>query len=250
MSLPDLNLPDLNLTALLDGTWPAARYQSCGPFTLRTGLGGGSRVSAATTEGPVCGAEIDAAEAAMRGMGQVPIFMIRPGDAALDAQLAARGHDLFDPVTAYGCPVARLTDIALPRVTVFSIWEPLAIMREIWASGGIGPARLAVMARASGPKTGLLARQNEKPGGAAFVAIHGRVAMLHALEILAHQRRQGLGRWMLRAAAFWAAENGADTLAVACTRANVGANALYSSLGMSQVGQYHYRRAPTVKDTR
>lgn len=244
----DPTLTDVDLTALLDGTWPAAQMDRCGPFTLRQGLGGGSRVSAATCDGAATPAQIDAAEAEMRDLGQQPLFMIRPGDAALDAQLERRGYEMFDPVVAYACPVAQLTDLPLPRVTVFSLWEPLAIMREIWAAGGIGAARRAIMDRAAGPKTGLLARYNEKPGAAAFVAIHDGIAMLHALEILPHQRMQGLGKWMMRGAAFWAAENGANTLAVACTRANAGANALYSSLGMSQVGQYHYRRKPTEKD--
>ncbi len=231
-----------SLAALIDGTWPAARFVRAGPFTLREGQGGGSRVSAATAEGPATEADIDAAEAGMRAMGQVPIFMLREGEDDLDARLAARGHEIFDPVNAWACPVAQLTDIPLPRVTVLPIWEPLAIMREIWAGGGIGPARLAVMQRARGPKTGLLARFNDKPGGVAFVAIHDGAAMVHALEILPHQRRQGLGKWMMRGAAFWAAEQGAQTLAVLCTRANAGANALYSSLGMKIVGRYHYRR--------
>lgn len=232
----------ISLGALIDGTWPAARFLSAGPFTLREGQGGGSRVSAATAEGPVTEADIDAAEAGMRALGQVPIFMLREGENDLDARLAARGYEMFDPVNAWACPVAQLTGIPLPPVTIFPIWPPLAIMREIWAAGGIGPARLAVMDRARGPKTALLARFNEKPGGVAFVAIHEGTAMLHALEILPHQRRQGLGKWMMRGAAFWAADHGAHTLSVVCTRANAGANALYSSLGMKIVGQYHYRR--------
>ncbi|MCB1363329.1 MAG: GNAT family N-acetyltransferase [Rhodobacteraceae bacterium] len=242
----------------MDATWPAARYEKVGPFTLREGRGGGSRVSAATVDntdparpdaGGIEPVQIDAAEAAMYNMDQTPLFMIRPGDAALDAQLDARGYELFDPVIAYACPVAQLTDIPLPRVTAFAIWEPLAIMREIWAAGGIGPARLAVMERAEGPKTGLLGRWDEKPGGAAFVAVHDGAAMLHALEILPHQRNKGLGKWMVRGAAFWAAENGAGTLAAVCTRANAAANALYASLGMAVVGQYHYRRDTTEKDS-
>lgn len=229
------------LSAVIDGTWPPARVLHQAPWTLRDGQGGGSRVSAATAEGPVDDAAIDAAEVAMRGLGQAPLFMIRPDEEALDALLAARGYDIVDPVNAYACPVAQLTDTPMPRVTVLPVWEPLAIMREIWAGGGIGPARLAVMARAKGPKTGLLARYNDKPGGVCFVAVHDGIAMVHALEILPHQRRQGLGRWMMRGAAFWAAAQGAETLSVVCTRANAGANRLYSSLGMRLVGQYHYR---------
>ena len=71
--------------------------------------------------------------------------------------------------------------------------------------------------------------------------MYGDTAMLHALEILSHQRRKGVGVWMMRQAAYWAAEQGATELAVLCTRANKGANALYGGLGMTQAGGYHYR---------
>ena len=232
----------------IDGTWPAAQKIERGPWTLRQGLGGGSRVSGTTANGPVSDADIDDAEAGMRALDQQPLFMIRPGDEALDALLAARGYAILDPVVLYACPVDQLTDLPLPRVSVFSIWEPLALMREIWAAGGIGPARLAVMARAKGPKTAFLGRHREQPAGTAFAAIHDGIAMVHAVEIVPHQRKQGMGGWFMRAVAFWAQQQGAQQLAVFCTRANTGANALYSSLGMTVVGQYHYRHLPTEKD--
>ena len=56
--------------ATIDGTWPAAAYHRLGPWTLREGRGGGSRVSAATCDVPVSAADIAAAEAAMGKMGQ------------------------------------------------------------------------------------------------------------------------------------------------------------------------------------
>ncbi|MFC4668782.1 GNAT family N-acetyltransferase [Seohaeicola nanhaiensis] len=225
----------------LDGTWPAASYRQLGPVTLREGQGGGSRVSAATIEGDWTPADLDAAEAAMRDMGQKPIFQLRPGQQTLDAALADRGYSVLDPVNLYTCPVDLLCDIPLPRVTVLAVWEPLALMLEIWAEGGIGPARIAIMERVKGPKTGLLGRHADKPAGCAFVAIHDGIAMVHAVEVLPHQRRSGMGRWFMRAAALWARDNGAHTLALMCTKANVAANGLYSSLNMEVVGEYHYR---------
>ena len=192
----------VNWFDVIDQTWPAAARHAVGPFTLREGQGGGSRVSAATADGPVTDQDIARVEAAMRDLGQKQIFMIRPDDEALDAQLDARGYQVVDAVTIYTCPAKQLTDIEIPRVTVFTIWEPLAIMREIWAAGGIGPARLAVMDRAKGPKTGILLRHNDKPGGAAYAAIHDGVAMVHAVEIVPFQRKQGLGKWVMRGAAF------------------------------------------------
>ena len=226
---------------VVDGTWPAASYETIGPFLVRQGLGGGSRVSAATRVGDVTATDIEVAEAAMLAMGQKRIFCLRPGDQALDAALEQREYDILDPVNIYACPAAALTDKPVPPVTAFAIWEPLAIMREIWAAGGIGPERLAVMDRAAGPKTGLLIRRSDQPAGVAFVAIHQGVAMVHALEILPDHRRKGLGQWAMRAAAFWALDNGAQTLSVICTKANQGANGLYNALGMQNVGGYHYR---------
>ena len=44
-------------------------------------------------------------------------------------------------------------------------------------------------------------------------------------------------------AARWAAEAGAERLALAVTRENAGARALYDALGMTEVASYHYRAA-------
>lgn len=232
----------------VDTTWPAARRIEQGPWMLRDGAGGGKRVSAATAIAAFDHPQIDDAEAAMRQMGQPALFMIRPGDDALDAALQARGYAIVDPVVMLTCPVAHLTDQPLRRVTTFTIWEPLAIMTEIWAQGGIGPARLAVMERAQ-IKTAVLARWGDKPAGTGFVALAGKIAMVHAVEVLPAQRRQGVAQWIMRQAAFWSAERGAETLAVLCVKSNRAAVALYSGLGFTPATSYHYRLEPGCGDT-
>jgi GNAT superfamily N-acetyltransferase len=238
-------MPDAaRLYDVVDSTWPAAEARQQGPFLLRRGDGGGQRVSAATAMGPVTAADIDAAEIAMQAMNQPRLFQIREGDAALDRMLTARGYAVVDPVNLYVAPVQGVATRRPPPVTAFCVWEPLAIQIDIWAKGGIGPGRLAVMQRAKGPKTSILGRLNDHPGGTAFVAIHDGIAMVHALEVLPHQRKQGMAGWFMRMAAFWAQDNGASHLAVVCTQANIGANTLYASLGMALVGQYHYRKHP------
>lgn len=224
----------------IEVTWPAAEKSVSPLWTLRRGAGGGKRVSAATANGPMDQSDLLRAEAAMAEFGQAPLFMLRPDQDALDHMLANQGYTLLDPTNVYCIAVDRLTDIPVPRVTTFCVWEPLAIMKEIWAKGGIGPERLAVMARA-GRKTGILARWSEKPAGAAFVALHEDICMVHAVEVLPPHRRQGVAQWIMRAAAFWAREQGATQLAVLCTQANAPANNLYSSLGFERVGHYHYR---------
>ena len=49
---------------------------------------------------------------------------------------------------------------------------------------------------------------------------------------------------MTGAAAAWAAAEGAATLALAVTRANAPARALYARLGLAEAAAYHYRVAP------
>lgn len=234
--------PAQTLYAVIEGTWPPAAVGQAGPFTIRDGAGGGKRVSAATAKGPVTRDDLPGAEAAMQALGQVPLFMIREGDDALDALLAARGYAVVDPVNMYCAPVSLLAGAEIPPVTAYDIWEPLAVMREIWAAGGIGPARIDVMARAGGPKTGLFGRHANHPAAAGFCAVHAGVAMVHALEILPRHRRVGLGRHLMHHAADWAARQGAGHIAAVCTQVNGPANGLYASLGMSLVGEYHYRQ--------
>jgi ribosomal protein S18 acetylase RimI-like enzyme len=226
--------------AALDATWPAARRIERAGLTLREGLGGGSRVSAATINAPVGDIDFDQAEADMRALSQVPRFMVRAGEDALDAHLEARGYHSHDATALYHAPLHALTDTPIPRVTTFCIWEPLAIMVEIWKTGGLGPARLATMERAA-HKTGILARWNEKPAGAGFVGIHEKIAMVHGIEVLPHQRRQGVAQWIMRQAAFWAQAQGAETISLLTTHDNDGANLLYQGLGFEAIGGYHYR---------
>ncbi|MEL7090839.1 MAG: GNAT family N-acetyltransferase [Pseudomonadota bacterium] len=229
-----------DLYSAIDGTWPAAEYRPLGPWMLRNGAGGGKRVSAATANHAVTAADIETAEAEMVAMGQDRLFMLTDGQETLDADLADRGYAVIDPVQLYACPTAQLTDVPIPRVTAFAIWEPLAIMEEIWAAGGIGAARLAVMARAK-TKTGIFARAKDKPAGVGFAAVHDGICVVHAVEVLEHQRRQGVATWIMRRAAFWAAEQGAHTLAVLCVKDNTPANTLYQRLGFAPVCDYHYR---------
>lgn len=178
----------------------------------------------------------------MASLGQDPLFVIWNEDAALDAALAERGYRVNDPVVAYAAPCAGLADPAPPFLSTFPHWPPLGITAALWAEAGTGPARLAVMDRAPLPKCAILGRTGDRAAGVAFVACHGDLAMLHALEVAPQMRRQGVAHNILRAAAGWAQDQGAETLVLLVTQANEGARALYASLGMVVVGQYHYRK--------
>lgn len=233
------------MTAVIDGTWPAEKYETLGPWLLRLTTGAGSRVSAASALRPSPEeTRFKEAEDAMWSRGQTPLFMVRSGEESLDDALEAEGYRIKDPVSFYIASVAAMTAQRPPPVTCFEVWPPLEAEREIWAEGGIGPARLAVMDRVTGPKTTIFGRLEDTPAGVLFVACHGEIAMVHAVETAHRFRRKGLGRHMMTAAAFWARDNGASTLSLLVTNANEGANALYASLGMTPAAGYHYRIHP------
>ena len=232
--------PDL-LYHVMEATWPPAAVSTRGRWTIRKGQGGGKRVSAATANGLVQFQDLAVAERAMLALGQAPLFMLRAGETDLDALLDQAGYELIDPVHLFQCPIATLATERPPKVSIFDLWEPLHIQYDIWQAGGIGPPRWAIMARVKGAKTSLLGRWNNRPAATAFVAVHNRIAMVHAVEVLPHQRGQKVATCLMRAAAFWAAGQGAFQIAVLCTRANCAANGLYSSMGMQLSGFYHYR---------
>ena len=110
--------PDLaTLYDAIDATWPAAKTSTAGPWTIREGRGGGSRVNAATLTGEVF--DIDDAVTAMAALGQEPIFMIRRGQEVLDAVLEARGYVIKDPVNLFLAQIAQLAMHRPPPVTTF-----------------------------------------------------------------------------------------------------------------------------------
>lgn len=226
----------------LEATWPAASRSESGPFTLREGAGGGKRVSAASLTAPLPvdpSLDIAKAENAMRALGQSPLYMLR-GEGPLDAALAQRGYTRVDDTVIYVAPVADIAEPPKP-VSLFSCWPPLGMQRALWAEGDIGPERIAVMGRASDPKTAFIARFRNRAAGAGFAALDREIAMLHALHVEPGFRRQGVARFMVTGIAHWAQARGAQWLALAVTARNAPARALYSSLGMVEAGGYHYR---------
>nr|WP_111298191.1 GNAT family N-acetyltransferase [Paracoccus saliphilus] len=236
--------PDAALADAFEATWPAAETVRCGGFLVGRGLGAGGRVSSAHLCGPWTDDDLDAVEARHGGWGQPPLFRAWDDDDRLRATLTARGYQRQVPTLVMDAPVAALTDRPLPPVTAFAVWPPLAIQRQIWAAGNINPARQAVMERVPQPKAALLGRIRDRAAGAGFVALYGRVAMVHAVEVLPAFRRQGLAGWMMRQAAFWAQDLGAKRLALAVSRSNDAAQAAYGALGFAPAGSYAYYARP------
>lgn len=226
-----------DLRDALEATWPAAAITPHGPFNLRDGQGGGKRVSATTLDGPFSAAALTEAEAQM---GDHRLFLLRSDQTEFDATLEADGYEILDPTVIYTAPIDLLAEKPRP-VSLLNTWPPLAIQRQIWADGGIGAERINVMHRAAGTKSAFIARFQNRAAGVGFVALHNSFAVMHALHVEPDFRQQGVARYMVRGMAHWAQSEGASTFALAVTQANSAARALYTSLGMTEAGGYHYR---------
>lgn len=237
------DLGDAALDAAFRATWPSAETAVIGGLTVGRGMGGGGRVGSARTTGHWRDADIDAAIAQQRAWGEPPLFSVADGDGALHDALARRGWRFHTPTVVMLAPVAALTDQPLRPVTAFALWPPLAIQRELWDDCDIGPARQAVIARAPQPKAALLGRISDRAAGIGFVAVSGQFGFVHALAVLPAFRGKGLAGWMMRKAALFAADHGADYLALAVTRDNP-AVALYQRLGFGIVARYCYASPP------
>lgn len=233
-----MEIPDSQrVMSAIEATWPPAERLENENWVLRRGAGGGKRVSAASGLG-----DVSIAEAAMRAWGQRPLFQLTSADAALDEDLAARGYPVVDPVILYAARAEALVGQQSHVAAAYTCAFRPAIMEEIWTGGAIGPARQAIMDRVRRPHTFLMSRADDTPAGVAFAAVDGDVAMIHAIEVLPQLRRKGAGVLLLEAAARFALEHDAPWLALAVTAANDPARALYASLGMAEVGGYHYRQ--------
>jgi ribosomal protein S18 acetylase RimI-like enzyme len=239
------------LIAALEAAWRPARAARVGGWLVRGDAAAGKRPSAVWAlgdPGMPLGDAIDAAERLQRGWGQRPLAQIGPADAALDAALAARGWTVAAPCRVLVAPCADVAARGLGGRMAVRVRCPLAALDELWAEGGIGPARRAIMETTPGPKEVLLLREDDRPAAACFVAVPGPIAGLSALHVAPPFRRRGVGAALCAAAAARAAEDGAAWLALAVEAANAPALALYARLGFADAFPYHYRVAPPTPD--
>jgi GNAT superfamily N-acetyltransferase len=225
----------MSLAEQMEATWPPLRKWRQGDWWLREGAGGGQRVSAASPAGPRAVAELDQVIAAM----DAPLFLLDAGERAVDQALAARGFVVHDPVVNLAAD-----PLGMAGAAVLSAWPAPKPVQMLWALGKIGPGRLAVMGRVQQTKAALWIEDQGEPIAVGFCGTTGDFAGVHSVFVASDRRGQGLGMALMQGIARWAADQGAQQMALAVTTANVPARQLYARLGMDEIGASHYRKPP------
>ncbi len=229
------------IAAVVSETWPGAEERESAGFLCRRGLNGGRRASAGTPLRAVTAEDLKTAATTMRAWGQRPMVAVRSDQPDLLALLKSENWQDHDHSVYFIGPTAAVASERPPRVSTFAVWEPLAIMIDLWAENDIPKERIAVMRRATCAKTTIMGRVDDRAAGCVYVGAYDGIAMVHSLAIAPEHRRKGLATHMMREAAIWAQSQGCEEIALLVGRDNHGAHALYASLGMRAVGTYHYR---------
>lgn len=222
----------------IDATWAPFAFHTHQGWLIREGRGGGKRVSAATALSKTSDTNISSAVTMMQIFGQDPLFMIRGSDIQLDHELETAGYSVIDPVVVLAGPTHSLRfETPTNPCAIHQLTAPNEAAKTVWSEGGIGPARLDIMARVQGPKSILIADDM----GVSFAAAHNGIALIHAVEVAVKHRRKGVANALMFHAIQWAKDQNCDWLSVLTVRENIPAIKLYENLGMKEAAAYHYR---------
>lgn len=235
------------LIAEMEASWPPETAVDGDGWRLRVAPGGGSRVNSARRLGAaVDGADaLAAVERFYAARDADALIQAREDDGALSEAASAAGYAAFDHSGLYEGSISDAC--AAPStppdgVRLIRVEHVPAALEQFWASLGVGAPRLAVMARAAGPKTAVAARVGDRLAGAVFVSAPSGRAFVHALAVAPTARRRGIAALMTRAALTIVAERGAARFATSVVRGNVASEGLFQTLGARPSGGYIYLR--------
>jgi len=235
--------------------WRALQEDVLGEWLLRAANGYTGRANSALAAGNP-GRPLSAAIAAVRSwyaarglpaMIAVPYPTERPGDSALDGQLAELCWTVrADPatvMTAESASVAGRAGREEVRLAIEPEPDTAWLARYHYRGQDLPP--VAVQLLMSAPWQAFASvRADGDTIAIGRVAGSGEWAGLTAIEVATDYRRQGLGRAVTIALAACAAARGAARLYLQVTDDNDSARALYRQLGFGDHHGYHYRVAP------
>jgi ribosomal protein S18 acetylase RimI-like enzyme len=228
-------------------TIPAPRVAFDGPFVLRAFAGGTGRANAASSldpaPDPALAERVARIEARYAALGLPPRFRSTPLDPpGLAALLAARGYVEKDetvilraPVAALAAPDAAATALPAPdadwmAVTATSEHQVPARRREKEGT----PALLMV------PGAWITLREGGVAAAVVSTVAAGPIAGFFDLAVRPEHRRRGLAARAVRAAAHWAAGQGAAWMFCQVAAANTASITLNRGLGMTEAYRYRY----------
>ena len=140
-------LEETKFLKFLADTWPPKEIIKFGSWIIRTSDGAGKRASAISLDGIWEESSFKDLKTLLQKMNKSEIFLIYQSDSLIEKELEKLNYQIFDQSFIFEIAVEELIKNKPPPVSMFSIWPPLQIQRELWGSNGIGEQRQAVMNR-------------------------------------------------------------------------------------------------------
>ena len=233
---------------------PAQRVAFDGNFVLRAFLGGTGRANAASSLSPAADPELLARIARIESRYEALQLPVRFRSTPLDPPgmaeaLTAHGYLSKDETIIFLAKVqgvARTDDAVRVLAAPDQDWMAVTATAEHQV-----PARRAEKERAvsmmMAPAAWLVLYQDAKPVACISVVADGPLAGFFDLAVVPEARRQGLGSRITRAAAQWAAAQGAEWLWAQVASTNRASCAAQQSLGMREAYRYVYFVRPQDK---
>ena len=233
---------------------PAQRVAFDGSFVVRAFLGGTGRANAASSLSPEADPELSARIARIESRYEALKLPVRFRSTPLDPPgmaeaLTARRYVSKDETIIFLAKVqgvARSDDAVRVLAAPDEDWMAVTATAEHQV-----PARRAEKERAvsmmMAPAAWLVLYEDGKPVACISVVADGPLAGFFDLAVVPEARRQGLGSRMTRAAAQWAAAQGAEWLWAQVASANWASRAAQNSLGMREAYRYVYFVRPQDK---
>ena len=233
---------------------PAQRVAFDGNFVLRAFLGGTGRANAASSLSPAADPELLARIARIESRYEALQLPVRFRSTPLDPPgmaeaLTAHGYLSKDETIIFLAKVqgvARTDDAVRVLAAPDQDWMAVTATAEHQV-----PARRAEKERAvsmmMAPAAWLVLYEKAKPLACISVVADGPLAGFFDLAVVPEARRQGIGSRITRAAAQWAAAQGAEWLWAQVASANRASSAAQQSLGMREAYRYVYFVRPQDK---
>ena len=233
---------------------PAQRVAFDGNFVVRAFLGGTGRANAASSLSAEADPELSARIARIEKRYEalkLPVrFRSTPFDPPGMAEvLISRGYVMKDETIIF---LAKVQGVARPDHAMRVLAAPDEDWMAVTATAEHQvPARRAEKERAVSmmmvPAAWLVLYEDGKPVACISVVADGRLAGFFDLAVVPEARRRGLGSRITRAAAEWAAAQGAEWLWAQVASANRASCTAQQSLGMREAYRYVYFVRPQDK---